>query len=75
MLLSSYNHCYNPQWFVYINKSDFSDTEKNRFFGDLRVIFGRTEKIAFSCRPGKAIFGDRKYSFFLAIKKRFFGGG
>ena len=40
MLMSSYNYSNLLHWFVYINKSDFLDTEKNCFFfGDLKKRF------------------------------------
>jgi len=41
MLISRYNHCYVQHCFVYINKNDFSNTEKRRFFGDLKKRFFR----------------------------------
>ena len=59
MLISSYNHCYILHWFVYINKSDFSYTENNGFFGDLKKrFFGK---------PIKLIFHDHLKKIFLEI--------
>ena len=62
----SLNHYYILHWFEYINKSDFSDSEKKSFFCDLKKQFFRNHKIAL---PKKRIFGEQIKRFSMEPRK------